>query len=352
VPRDVTGDFHVASTDQIPTRKLPKPDFDAVSHAQYASDEKASTGAAMALDSTELVPPRSTGASSQAVAPTASAPADELSALMQNIVSEERSSSGRASVAENRVSANTWYAEVFDDLYLRLLPPNTLSRTRREVEFLTRELLIGPQSSVLDLACGHGRHSIELASRGAQMTGVDLSRVFLERALREAERRSVETRFMVGDMRDINFESRFDAAFCLGTSFGYFDDRTNFEVVSSLFRSLRPGGRLVIETVNRDYITQNVPRRRWWDIEELIVREEVEFNARTSRLINQRTIVDGSTRSWEQHISVRLYAAHELCSMLAMAGFQLLSLCGDVAHPGVFMPGLNRSVIVTAQRPG
>jgi SAM-dependent methyltransferase len=329
------------NTDQVPTRKFKK-----VDKAQESSP------AAAAPPQAPPAPTFVAAAPPASAAAAAAQPPDELSALMQDILSEE---TGKKDITPDdgtpRVSRDAWYSEVFDELFLRTLPSNTLHRTRIEVDFLARALALEPGRSVLDVACGHGRHALELAERGVDVTGVDLSRVFLERALADAGRRRVEPRLMVGDMRDVDFDSRFDAAFCVGTSFGYFDDRTNFELVTSMFRALKPGGRLAIETVNRDYVVQNVPRRRWWDIQELIVMEEVDFDPRTSRLINKRTVVDAGQRPWEQHISVRLYAAHELCSMLAMAGFRLLSLSGDIAHPGKFFPDLNRSVIVTAQRP-
>jgi SAM-dependent methyltransferase len=89
-----------------------------------------------------------------------------------------------------------WYQELFGEDYLRvwapMMPPE---RTERELEGLIQLLGMPEGSSILDLCCGHGRHAIPLAQRGYQVTGQDLSKVFLERAKKEAEARGVEVRY-------------------------------------------------------------------------------------------------------------------------------------------------------------
>lgn len=278
-------------------------------------------------------------------------PTDDLAAMVQDLISAEANPTAARAVPDIKTSRQNWFAEIFDESWLRTLPENTWRRTVREVQFVLDSLRMPAGSSVLDMACGHGRHALELSARGYMVTGVDLSRVFLERAHRDAQRRSLTPRFMVGDMRDVAFEAEFDAAICLNTSFGFFDDVTNYGIVTSIFRALRPGGQFILETVNRDYITANVPRRRWWDNAELIIMEEVDFDAQTSRLKSLRTLVDERQRPWEQHISIRLYGAHELCGMLAMAGFEIVEMSGDIAHRGSYLGAVNRSVIITARKP-
>jgi SAM-dependent methyltransferase len=279
-------------------------------------------------------------------------PADDLAALVQELISAEANPAAGRGAPEVRTSRHHWFAEIFDETWLRTLPENTGRRTLREVQFVVESLRLQRNASVIDMACGHGRHSLELSARGYQVTGVDLSRVFLERAHREAQRRNLTPRFMVGDMRHVAFESEFDAAICLNTSFGFFDDVTNYGIVTSIFRALRPGGQFLLETVNRDYITAHVPRRRWWDNADLIIMEEVDFDAQSSSLKSLRTLVDGRQRPWEQHISIRLYGAHELCGMLAMAGFEIVEMSGDIAHRGSYLGAVNRSVIISARKPG
>src|SRR5579871_6873471 len=95
----------------------------------------------------------------------------------------------------------------------------TPEQTEQEADFLAGRLDLRPGMSALDVPCGNGRHAIELARRGVQMTGADLSAGFLE----EARGRAPEIEWIHGDMRNLPWTGRFDAAYCWGNSFGYFD---------------------------------------------------------------------------------------------------------------------------------
>src|SRR5690606_38711568 len=107
-----------------------------------------------------------------------------------------------------------------------------------------------PGERVLDLACGTGRIAVRLAERGARMTGLDRSALFLEHARRAAEQRGVAVDWVEGDVRELDDVERFDAVVHWFTSFGYFDDARNRDVLCRIRRSLRPGGRLLLETMN------------------------------------------------------------------------------------------------------
>jgi SAM-dependent methyltransferase len=341
LPKQATGS--VASVDSSPTARMLRPAPPDVPPAQSSAGP-----AIVPVASAYVAQPPTVETGPRALQQR---PADDLAAMVQELISAEANPTAARAVPDVKVSRQHWFAEIFDESWLRTLPENTWRRTVREVQFVLDSLRMPVGATVLDMACGHGRHALELSARGYQVTGVDLSRVFLERAHREAQRRSLTPRFMVGDMRDVAFEAEFDAAICLNTSFGFFDDVTNYGIVTSIFRALRPGGQFILDTVNRDYITANVPRRRWWDNAELIIMEEVDFDAQTSRLKSLRTLVDERQRPWEQHISIRLYGAHELCGMLAMAGFEIVEMSGDIAHRGSYLGAVNRSVIITARKP-
>ncbi len=352
LPREATGAPLLVPSDTVPRPPRPATPPGAIPSSPPAQPPLARVSLSALPVSPAMLPDPVEAPTAPAAAPAAGdAASSELRALVQELMSNEGGAVAASEPPKNRVSKANWFAEIFDEVFLRTLPDSTWKRTQREVQFLIDSLRLPPGAAILDLACGHGRHALELAGRGYDVTGVDLSRAFLERAHRESQRRNLSPRFMVGDMRDAAFEQTFDAVICMNTSFGYFDDVTNYGIVTSMFRSLRPGGRFILETVNRDHIASHVPRRRWWDNAELIIMEEVDFDARTSRLQSMRTIVDEKQRPWEQHISIRLYGAHELCGMLAMAGFQVLELSGDIAHRGSYLGECNRSVILLAQKP-
>jgi SAM-dependent methyltransferase len=248
---------------------------------------------------------------------------------------------------------NRWYEEVFNEDYLRLLPHDLTQQTEREVNFVANNLGLSPNSRVLDLGCGFGRHTIELSRKGFDMVGLDLSMPLLQRALADAQRRNLVIKFIHGDMRQLNFDAIFDGVICLHTSFGYFNDQANFKVLQGIYRALKPGGRLLIETINRDFIAEGLPMRVWWSGTECLVLEEIDLHPMHSILQVKRSIVfdDHSRAPWEQHMNTRLYSSHEMGALMRRAGFRVLDLSGDFSHPSCFFGNASKRVILLAERP-
>jgi SAM-dependent methyltransferase len=244
-----------------------------------------------------------------------------------------------------------WYEEVFDENYLRTLPFMTAQQTMRETAFIESSLSLPPEGELLDIGCGYGRHAIELGQRGFKVTGLDLSLPLLIRAADEAQRRSLSVNFVHADMREMTYDSQFAAAYCVLTSFGYFDEDTNLRVASSICRALKPGGRFLVDTINRDYIVSDLPSRIWWEGDGCVVLEEVDFDFHTSRVLIRRSIVFGDGRQVENEISIRVYSLHELGRILRRAGFQVLEVSGSLANKEPFLGAASRHVVIVCERP-
>ncbi|MEO6951104.1 MAG: class I SAM-dependent methyltransferase [Polyangia bacterium] len=249
-----------------------------------------------------------------------------------------------------RKRVKQWFEEIFDDDYLRTLPFLSAKQTEREAAFVAESLELKPGSTLLDVGCGYGRHAMELAGRGNLVTGIDLSLPLLIRAADAARRIGVAVNFVHGDMREMTFDAEFDGAYSLFTSFGYFDDDTNRKVAANLQRALKPGGRVLIELVNRDYITRDLPTRVWWQGEGCVVLEEVDFNYFSSRLQVQRSIIFEDGRQLEQEISIRAYSLHEIGKVLHHAGFRVIEVSGGLGLRGKFFGAHSRQLIVLAEK--
>jgi len=243
-----------------------------------------------------------------------------------------------------------WYEEVFDENYLRTLPFMTPEQTLREVDFIENSLAPEKGARVLDVGCGYGRHSIELVQRGLTVTGLDLSLPLLIRAADEAQKRALSVNFVHSDMRSLAFDREFDSAYCMLTSFGYFDEETNAKVAEGMARALKPGGRLLLDVVNRDYIVSDLPARIWWEGDGCVVLEEVEFNFNTSRILTHRSVVFEDGRQLDQEISVRAYSLHEMGRVLRQAGFRVLEVSGSIYTPGRFFGASSRNLLILAER--
>jgi SAM-dependent methyltransferase len=212
--------------------------------------------------------------------------------------------------------------QIFGDHYLYFY--EALLTDQRSDDETERICSLGPVESgdrVLDLACGHGRITNRLAQRGASVTGYDLTPAFLEIARADAERRHVTVEYVQGDMRELAWSERFDLVISWFTSFGYFDDDENRRILAAVRRSLRPGGRFLLELNHgpglwAGYLSSNVTRRG-----EDFMTDEHYHDALTGRTHNHRTVVrDGRIQSFR--FSNRLFSYPELRDWLIQAGFR------------------------------
>lgn len=272
---------------------------------------------------------------------------EQMPGLVRELLEEEKQKKEEAKLGPRQI----WFKKVFDEEYLRSIPDGIAEITRRESDFIEESLRLKKNSRILDLACGFGRHSIELAQRGYQMVGLDLSMPLLQRAVDAAQQRSLNVKFIHSDMRELDFSQIFDGAFVWNTSLGYFDDRTNLEVLHGLHRALKVGGRLVVDVLNRDHVIQQTPTRLWWEGNGCIFLEETEFDYQTSTLQAERSYIYEDGKPPVEHTSfIRLYSVHELRQMLHVAGFRVLEVSGEYHHRGYFLGPASRRIIVLAEK--
>jgi SAM-dependent methyltransferase len=247
--------------------------------------------------------------------------------------------------------AKPWYEEVFDEDFLRTLPFMTPEQTAREVSFIREALSPPAGGEVLDVGCGYGRHALELAQQGLRLTGLDLSLPMLIRAADHAQKRGLPVNFVHADMREMTYNGQFDAAYCMLSSFGYFDEETNLRVATAICRALKPGGRFLLDIINRDYIIGDLPSRVWWEGDGCVVLEEVDFNYHTSRVLIRRSVVFGNGRQSEQEISLRAYSLHEVGKLLRQAGLRVLDVSGGLGTKSTFYGAASRNILAVCERP-
>jgi SAM-dependent methyltransferase len=246
--------------------------------------------------------------------------------------------------------ARYWWDEMFGDDFLRTMDRLTDQQIRKEANFIEESLGVQQGAIILDLACGTGRHAVELAARGYNVVGYDLSVAMLARAADEAHDRNQKLNFLQGDMRDMGFEEMFDAVYCWATSFGYFDDEKNQLVAQRIHRALRKDGMLLLDVANRDFVAKVQPSLVWFEGEGCVCMDDMRVDFISSRLKVKRMIMMDDGRTRELDYSIRLYTLHELGNMLHDVGFKVIEVSGHTSTPRVFMGADSSRLLVLAEK--
>ena len=243
-----------------------------------------------------------------------------------------------------------WFESFFQgpavEFWTRIVPP---ALAVKEADFLVQALGREPGSQYLDVPCGNGRHTIELARRGYRVTGIDLSDEFLA-AARAASSGLDGLEWLKGDMRDLQLQGRYSGAYCFGNSFGYLDYKGAQAFLSAVAAALEPGARFVIDTgVTAENIQAVLQTRRWHRTGDLVVLSEARYVAKDSRLDIEYTFIE-SGRIETRSSSSYLLTVAELTRLLAGAGFDVVSLAGGLGgEPFDLGP---HGLILTAQLRG
>jgi SAM-dependent methyltransferase len=221
--------------------------------------------------------------------------------------------------ARGTSTTDVWDA-FFSDFYLRAYADDERD-AEAETQALAAAKLSGSPSGgeLLDAPCGFGRHSIPLARAGYRVTGVDRSGTLLD----EARRRGEGPAFVQADYRELPFaDESFDGALNLFTSLGYLGDEEDVRVLASIRRVLRPGTRLVIETLHRDRLMQRWSDNDWRLLGEgRLLLAQRAFDPVAGVAQTTQTLVESGggreSRTW----TVRVYSATELVALVERAGF-------------------------------
>ena len=264
------------------------------------------------------------------------------------------------------MSKADWWQTMFDQKYLdTYLGGLTAERTTEEVDFYITASRLKPSDQILDLACGHGRHSIDLAKRGfAHVTGSDYSEVFIAKAINDAKNADVDARFIQEDMKDLSYAEEFDVVLLLFTAFGYFDDETNKDVLKLINKSLKPDGRFLIDVVSGEAVIRRFEREGVLDSNSglPLIARQVEMSGITtdeSEWFDKKEQVLHSHREWsvngvkkEYDYYLHVYTMQQYEQMLKEAGFTVETTWGDTnGNPFSSVDDTSRTIILARKMP-
>lgn len=225
-----------------------------------------------------------------------------------------------------------WFEEWFDHpLYLDVYQHRDQEeavRCVRTILSLTGLEATKPAASMLDIACGAGRHAVEFARSGLTVTANDLSAYLLDQARELARTERLRIEFSRQDMRTIRFDRQFDLVTQLFSSFGYFEtDQEDRDILAHVFSMLRPGGWYVLDLLNPEHLKRNFVPRTERSNGNLRITEERTLSEShvTKRLI--LTEENGQSHTFTE--SVRFFTPDEATALLTSAGFLMERIVGD-----------------------
>jgi cyclopropane fatty-acyl-phospholipid synthase-like methyltransferase len=240
-----------------------------------------------------------------------------------------------------RIPSN-WFEDFFHgvalDLWRKAIPPE---HTTAEAEFLINVLNCQPGAHVLDVPCGNGRLSFELAKRGYRVTGVDISEEFIEEAQNAttaldpvATAAGIDLRsrveFILGDMRTIEGQAVYDGAFCFGNSFGFMEYPEMEKFLTGVARALKPGARFIVNTgMAAESLLPDFEEQSCHEIGDMSIEIKERYNAADSCVDSEYIFERNGAK--ESHFAKHwIYTAAEIRRMLERAGFKVLDGYGSL----------------------
>src|SRR6266404_6911845 len=254
---------------------------------------------------------------------------------------------------------SNWYEDFFHglalDLWRKAISPQ---QTKSEADFMVKTLRCHEGSHLLDIPCGNGRLSLELAQRGFRVTGIDIASEFIEEAranaiaLNSMQKKPTATadeaaevvrafsswimndalapQFILGDMRYIEGDAIYDGAYCFGNSFGFLAYADMESFLSGVARALRPGGRFVVETgMAAESILTKFETESSHQIQDIRITIKEQYLAEES-CIDTEYIFEQSGKVESRNAKHWIYTTGEIRRMLERAGFEVLNLYGSL----------------------
>lgn len=237
-----------------------------------------------------------------------------------------------------------WWRTIFNSLYLKtdadVVEDQAITAT--EIDQILQILHPPTDARILDLACGQGRHALEMARREfTGIEGMDRSHYLIQRARSIAKKVNLRIKFREGDARKIIWPAdTMDFLLILGNSFGYFETaHEDLKVLQEVFRVLKPWGKVLVDVTNGQFLRDNYQPRSWeWIDKNYFVCRERSLSRDNDRLISREVITHVERGVIEDRFyAERLYSEESLTALFKAAGFS------DIVFHGEIIPNSQRN---------
>ena len=223
-----------------------------------------------------------------------------------------------------------WYEEFFQDYADKYDRESFTAGTIGEVDFIEKEISLNKSAKILDIGCGTGRHSLELARRGYIVTGIDLSEAMITKARNTARLENLKIDFRIKDARNFNFNQSFDLVImlCEGAFPLMETDEMNYLIIKNAYSSLKPGGKYIFSTLSglyplfhsvKDFVNSGTDQGK---------AGEDNFDLMSFRQFSSYETEDDKGNKMILKCNERYYVPSEISWLLKSAGFRESEIFG------------------------
>lgn len=207
--------------------------------------------------------------------------------------------------------------------------------TENQVDFIIKTLELTGSERILDLACGYGRHSLLLAQKGFDVTGVDITKDYIDDAIKNATEQKLNARFIQDDIRNVNFENEFDVVLSLADgAIGYLEtDEENLKIFDVISRALKHGGKHFMDVCNAEHAEHFFPKTNWECGVKSLALATFEWDKETRRMLYGGWDIPYGIPAQKPEITAgdptRLYSIEELSEIFTKRNLKIVKSFSD-----------------------
>lgn len=177
-----------------------------------------------------------------------------------------------------------WYKKIWS---LDIQDMSWVEHTKEEINFIIDIMDLSGTERILDLACGFGRHAIELSRRGFSVVGVDITLDYIKEAMRISSLEKLNTEFICADLRNVSFKNEFNVVLNMADgAIGYLEnDDENLKIFDLITSSLKKGGKHFMNICNAEHAEMHFPKRNWDIGEKELSLPEFHWDKETRRML-------------------------------------------------------------------
>jgi 2-polyprenyl-3-methyl-5-hydroxy-6-metoxy-1,4-benzoquinol methylase len=220
----------------------------------------------------------------------------------------------------------TFYQSAYKEIWKHVFPKKI---TIAEIAYLEQATGLKPGDRILDLMCGYGRHSIELARKGFIVTAVDSLSDYVQEIKQNVKDENLFLQIIEADVLQLKLDEEFDLVICMGNSlsiFNYYDTLKIFEKVHSV---LKPGGKFIFHSLMiTEVVIKNFQEKSWHYVGDYRLLTDSKYLLRPTRIENELIMINKEGKTEEQKLVEYVFSFAEIEEMLNLSGFSITEIYG------------------------